>query len=364
MRQPHFPNDMMPAARRRGGRRARARRRLRRRRRRRRRRSSATQPPGRPGPADLPLRHLRRRDAVDRHAAHARGDRRRGRSDHRVVGRPEGRCRGAAAQRRGDGIQDGSIGLTSPATTMALLKLNAVVGLKGTVEIDQRRRHAHAASASPARCAIRRSTIRSRPASASAWTAGRTATSTPAPSSRCRRRSTPAQKAVFNCWGSGKYDPRLQHRRPEQAGGHPAGVRPGRHPQDHLHRRRRRASPTGTAMSAVTQMGGHGTFTEPRLGISVTNGTDDLVSGKLPALQAYQLSLAAPRRTGGQLRCRRGRARQAGVRGQGPMRDLPQRRASSPMPTRGCIRPATRWPSPRRRATPRVRRPSSTGRRR
>src|SRR6185295_15215966 len=32
------------------------------------------------------------------------------------------------------GIQDGSISLTDPATTIALLKLNAVVGVKGTVE--------------------------------------------------------------------------------------------------------------------------------------------------------------------------------------------------------------------------------------
>jgi hypothetical protein len=32
------------------------------------------------------------------------------------------------------GIQGGSISLTDPATTVALLKLNAVVGLKGTVE--------------------------------------------------------------------------------------------------------------------------------------------------------------------------------------------------------------------------------------
>lgn len=31
------------------------------------------------------------------------------------------------------GIQNGSISLTSPATTVALLKLNAVVGVKGTV---------------------------------------------------------------------------------------------------------------------------------------------------------------------------------------------------------------------------------------
>jgi hypothetical protein len=33
-----------------------------------------------------------------------------------------------------DGIRNGSVDLTRPATTVALLKLNAVVGLKGTVE--------------------------------------------------------------------------------------------------------------------------------------------------------------------------------------------------------------------------------------
>jgi len=45
---------------------------------------------------------------------------------------------------------------------------------------------------------------------------------------------------------------------------------------------------------AVTQMGGHGSFSEPRTGVSVTNGTDDLVSSVLPGLQAYQLSIPAP----------------------------------------------------------------------
>ena len=29
---------------------------------------------------------------------------------------------------------------------------------------------------------------------------------------------------------------------------------------------------------AVTQMGGHGTFSKPRTGVNVTNGTDDQVS--------------------------------------------------------------------------------------
>jgi cytochrome c peroxidase len=41
-------------------------------------------------------------------------------------------------------------------------------------------------------------------------------------------------------------------------------------------------------------MGGHGSFSEPRTGVFVVNGNDDLISDKLPALQAYQLSIAAP----------------------------------------------------------------------
>ena len=43
----------------------------------------------------------------------------------------------------------------------------------------------------------------------------------------------------------------------------------------------------------VTQMGGHGSFSDPRIGISVTQ-TPDLVTPKLPALLRYQLSLRAP----------------------------------------------------------------------
>ena len=31
----------------------------------------------------------------------------------------------------------------------------------------------------------------------------------------------------------------------------------------------------------VTQMGGHGSFSEPRTGVNVTNGPDDLVTAKL-----------------------------------------------------------------------------------
>jgi mono/diheme cytochrome c family protein len=44
---------------------------------------------------------------------------------------------------------------------------------------------------------------------------------------------------------------------------------------------------------AVTQMGGHGSFSDPRIGVSVIQ-TPDQVTPKLPALLQYQLSLKTP----------------------------------------------------------------------
>lgn len=66
-----------------------------------------------------------------------------------------------------DGIRNGTVDLTKPATTIALLKLDAVLGLKATVETVNGQ-DCFGAWASPARCATRPSTTRSRPASASA----------------------------------------------------------------------------------------------------------------------------------------------------------------------------------------------------
>ena len=49
-----------------------------------------------------------------------------------------------------------------------------------------------------------------------------------------------------------------------------------------------------TRYVAVAEMGGLGSVSEPRLNLNVTHGTVDRVSSKLPALQAYQLSIGAP----------------------------------------------------------------------
>jgi mono/diheme cytochrome c family protein len=61
---------------------------------------------------------------------------------------------------------------------------------------------------------------------------------------------------------------------------------------------------------AVLEMGGHGSFSDPRLGISITQ-EPDLVTPKLPELLRYQLSLATPPPPPGtfdQMAARRGEA--------------------------------------------------------
>ena len=164
--------------------------------------------------------------------------------------------------------------------------------------------------------------------------------------------------------GPGQVRPALQHRRPEQAGGHPAGLRPRRHPQRHLHRRRRRdrvLEPLRRGHADGRPRHLH--RAAPRRERHATAPTT-WSSSKLPALQAYQLSHRRAGAAGRQLRCRGRRARQAGVRRRGRVRELPQRRALHRRQQHAA--PAGRFDGRARgrRATPRARRPSSTARRR
>jgi hypothetical protein len=190
------------------------------------------------------------------------------------------------------GIANGTIDLTSPATTVALLKLDAVVGLKGTVEtvggIDQLKRVGTT-------CALCHSTVDDSFAPGigkrfDGWpnrdlNVGAIIALSPAVDA--------AEKARLNAWGKGKYDPRHNI-----DGLNKPVVIPPAYGLAGISK----ITFTGDGDDiaywnryvAVTQMGGLGTFSDPRLPLSVTNGTEDLVSSKLPALQAYQLSLAAP----------------------------------------------------------------------
>jgi mono/diheme cytochrome c family protein len=190
-----------------------------------------------------------------------------------------------------DGIANGSINLDSPATTLALIKLDAVVGIKGQIEttmggVDRLVRVG-------VTCALCHSTVDSPGGIGKrldGWPnrdldPGRIIALSPA--------LTAAQKGVYNSWGRGKYDPRFNI----DGLNKPATIPPA-YGLSGIHKIT--FTGDGDTISywnryvAVTQMGGQGTFTEPRLNLSITNGTQDLVSSKLPALQAYQLSLQAP----------------------------------------------------------------------
>jgi cytochrome c553 len=189
------------------------------------------------------------------------------------------------------GIQDGSISLTDPATTVALLKLNAVVGLKGTVETVNGK---DSLTRIGITCAFCHSTVNNSFAAGigarlDGWpnhelNSGAIVALSPA--------LTPDQKAVYNSWGPGKYDPRFNF--DGQNG--PQVIPPayGLLGIDKI-------TVTGDGSDVaywnryvgVTQMHGHGSFSEPRTGVEVNN-PPDLISTKLAALQAYQLSLSAP----------------------------------------------------------------------
>lgn len=190
------------------------------------------------------------------------------------------------------GIQNGNISLTDPATTIALLKLNAVVGVKGTVEtingVDTLTRVG-------VTCALCHSTVDDSfaPGIGKRLDGWANRDLNPGAIIALSPAVATSVKAVYNSWGPGKYDPRFN-----LDGLNGPQVIPPAYGLLGVHR----ITSTGDGDDiaywnryvAVTQMGGQGSFTDGRTGVNVTNGTTDLVSSKLPALQAYQLSLAAP----------------------------------------------------------------------
>jgi len=190
------------------------------------------------------------------------------------------------------GIKDGSISLKSPDTTIALLKLDAVVGLKGTVErVNGKDTLTHVGVT----CALCHSTVDNSfaPGIGKRLDGWPNRDLNPGAIIALSPALPAATKAVYNSWGPGKYDPRFN-----QDGKNGPQVIPPAYGLAGIHR----ITATGDGGNlaywnryvSVTQMGGHGTFDEARTGVHVSHGTDDQVSAKLVALQAYQLSIAAP----------------------------------------------------------------------
>ncbi len=198
-------------------------------------------------------------------------------------------------------VQKAQVNLDDPQTTLTLLQLNAVVGVKGqvsrnpdgTLKLDR----------VGITCALCHSTVDNSFAKGignrlDAWpnrdlNPGLIISLSPVLNA--------ATKAIYASWGPGMYDPRFNHDGlsnpvviPPAYGlyGLPKATFTGDGDVQH--------EPTGPVAYwnryvSVTQMHGHGYFADPRINWVVDNRQgDDLVTDKLPALQAYQYSISAP----------------------------------------------------------------------
>src|SRR5688572_29656508 len=187
-------------------------------------------------------------------------------------------------------IKAGKVDLNSPATTVTLLKLNAIVGLRGTVTTVNGRDTLVRLGIT---CALCHSTVDNSFSPGigqrrDGWpnrdlNVGAIVALSPA--------VTAEQKAVYNSWGPGKYDPRYNL----DGKSTPLVLPPAYGLADVKNETYTAEGPISywNAYVAVTQMGGQGNFSDPRLGIDVKH-SPDLVSPKLAALRAYQHSLPSP----------------------------------------------------------------------
>ena len=179
------------------------------------------------------------------------------------------------------------VDLKSPATTVALLKMNAVVGLQATVDANN---HITRLGVTCALChsTVDNSVMPGIGRRKDGWpnrdlNVGAIIALSPALSAD--------KKAVYTSWGPGKYDPRYN-----QDGKNTPLVLPPAYGLAQVKNETYTAEgPISywNAYVAVTQMGGQGNFSDPRLGIDVKH-SPDMVTSKLPALRAYQHSLPAP----------------------------------------------------------------------
>ena len=191
-------------------------------------------------------------------------------------------------------IKGGQVNLDDPAVTIELLKLNAVIGVIGKVGPNNQ------LASVGITCALCHSVVDN-----SVTTGiGRRLDGWPNRSLNVGAiiALSPAvlDKAPFQSWGPGKFDARFhifdgQRLVSLSSQTVPVLIAPAYGLKDV-------GFETYTADGVisywnnyvgVTQMGGHGSFSDPRIGISVKQ-TPDLVTPKLPALVDYQLGLKAP----------------------------------------------------------------------
>jgi mono/diheme cytochrome c family protein len=184
------------------------------------------------------------------------------------------------------------VDLKSPATTVALLKMNAIVGVHATVDSNN---HITRLGITCAFChsTVDNSVMPGIGHRMDGWPNRQLNVGAIIALSAAL---TPEQKAVYGGWGPGKYDPRYNI----DGKNAPILIPPAYGLSGIKNETYTAEGPISywNAYVAVTQMHGHGTFIDKRLGIDIEQ-TPDMVAPKLPALRAYQHSIAAPAPTAG-----------------------------------------------------------------
>jgi len=185
-------------------------------------------------------------------------------------------------------ISSGAVDLDDPATTLTLLKLNAVVGVKTSFSDSGQLKSLGIT------CALCHSTVDNSfaPGIGKRLDGWPNHDLNPGAIIALSSALTPAQKPVYNSWGKGKYDARFNF-----DGKNGPSVIPPAYGLKGV----TSVTYTGDGAElaywnryvAVTQMHGHGSWVEPRLAENVQN-PPDMVTSKLAALQAYQLSISSP----------------------------------------------------------------------
>jgi len=195
----------------------------------------------------------------------------------------------------------GQVDLTNPAVTRELLRLDAVVGVKGKVDQNGQ------LTSVGITCALCHSNVDNSFAPGigkrlDGWAnhdlnVGAIVALSPV--------LDEGLKAEFRTWGPGKYDPRHHafdgtNIIPLNSPSLPIVIPP-------IYGLKGVGFETYTADGPISywnsyvgvgQMGGHGSFSDPRIGLTITQ-TPDLVTPKLAALLDYQLSLRAPQPANG-----------------------------------------------------------------
>ena len=196
-----------------------------------------------------------------------------------------------------DALKAGQVDLNNPAVTTELLRLNSVVGVVGKIG-DSGRLESVGITCALCHSSVDDSFTKGIGKRLDGWAntdlnVGAIVALSPA--------LDPGLKAEFNAWGPGKYDPRHHAFDGTNIIGLNTPSLPIVIPP--IYGLQKVGFETFTADGpisywnsyvGVSQMGGHGTFKDSRIGLDIAQ-EPDLVTPKLPALLAYQLSLRPPK---------------------------------------------------------------------